>query len=461
MNSVSLARLLLVDDDDDARTLMARGLHAAGYEVVEAADGAEAIAMDFAGFDMVLTDLQMPGRTGRDVLAAVRRADASIPVVVFTAYADAQSVLDLMAAGAYDYLPRPIEGTRLRVLVQRALDWRKLVRENNTLTRESARTPSPALESLLVGTSPAMLDVYKVVAQVAPTIATVLILGEPGTGKEIVARTIHARSGRTGPFVTVNCSALTDTTLSRELFGYEAHTDPETTAPRRGLVEDAEGGTIFLDEIDEVSPRVQAQILRMMTDRAITRVGGSEDIPVDFRLVAATSRDLSAEVSSGRFREDLLFRLQVVSVTVPPLNARKEDIPALVEHFAGHYASVLGRPAPVFAPDALAALTAYAWPGNIRELTQTLERMIVVAQGNAIVLDELPANIRVARVNTPGTEGIDTDWPTLAQVERRYIDRVLQHTRGNKTRAAAVLGVDRRTLSRLFSRAGIAYGARE
>jgi DNA-binding NtrC family response regulator len=445
MNRSPIARILLVDDDEDSRSMMARALRQVGHNVIEAAEGAEACAFDLTAFDVVLTDLQMPQVSGQEVLAAVKKTSPETPVIAFTAYANAENALDLMGAGAYDYVPRPVDLARLKLLVLRALEWRALVRENSSL-RESAARPAQR-EHALVGTSPAMLDVYKIVAHVAPTLASVLIVGESGTGKELVARTIHRRSGRTGPFVSVGAPTLPEGTLLAELFGRET-----PTGSRRGMIEEAAGGTLFIDEIDALGARAQAQLVRLLEERVIQREDGTAAIPVDVRLVAATGRDLSEEAAAGRFRSDLMFRLQVVTVAVPPLTARREDIPVLVDHFLHHYASVLGRAAPALAPDARRALLDYDWPGNVRELAQAVERALVLARGGAILKDDLPASVRQHHSVDASGQGLDNDWPALAVVERRYIDRVLQHTGGNKTRAAEVLGIDRRTLSRLFAR---------
>jgi DNA-binding NtrC family response regulator len=439
------ARLLLVDDDDDSRAMMARSLRQAGHQVIEAEDGAEASGFDLTAFDVVLTDLQMPRSSGQEVLAAVKKVSPDTPVIAFTAYANAESALDLMGAGAYDYVPRPVDLTRLKHLVQRALEWRALVRENSSL-REASSPPS-SREPHLVGTSPAMLEVYKVIAQVAPTSASVLIVGESGTGKELVARTIHRRSGRSGPFVALSAAALPEGVLNVELFGRD---DPN--GAHKGLFHEAAGGTLFIDEIESLGPTVQSRLLNVLEERAITREGGAAPSPVDVRLVVATSGDLEAESASGRFRSDLLFRLQVVTLTVPPLTARREDIPVLIDHFLGHYAAVLGRAVPALSPEARRALVDYDWPGNVRELAQAVERSLVLARGRAILKDDLPASVRQHKPTDATGSGLDSDWPHLATVERRYIDRVLQHTGGNKTRAAEVLGIDRRTLSRLFAR---------
>jgi len=445
-------RILLIDDDEDSRAIMARALRGAGHQVVEAADGAEAVGFDLAAFDVILTDLQMPQLGGREVLETARKVAPLTPVVAFTAYAHAEGALDLLSAGAYDYVPRPVDLTRLKVLVQRAAEWRRLQMENSALRQQAQRAQPRGGDALMVGTSPAILEVYKVVAQVAPTGAPVLIVGEAGTGKELLARTIHQRSGRTGNFVSISCATLPEQILLQELFGYEAGAVPGLPDGKRGLFEEAHGGTLFLDEIDAASPKVQAQLRRALEERAVRHFGSQHPIVVDTRLVTATSRDLAQEVSHGRFREDLLFRLQVVTVQVPPLAARREDVPLLVEHFLQHYATLLQRPVPMLAPDAKQMLLDYDWPGNIRELAQCIERALLLARGNVILKDDLPNTVRHGGVKGAPTEGLDADWPPLATVERRYIDRVLQHTGGNKTRAAEVLGIDRRTLSRLFAR---------
>jgi DNA-binding NtrC family response regulator len=431
-------RILLVDDDEDARAMMARTLRSLGHQVIEAADGAEALRLELGTFDLVITDVQMPAVGGREVLAAVRRVSSAIPVVMFTSFATPESAIDLIAAGAYDYLPRPVELARLRLVVQRALDWRALTLENNSLR---STHPTAAASEVLVGTSPAMLEVYRVIAQVAPTSVPVLIAGESGTGKELIARMIHRRSGRTGPFLVLGVGSLPEDALFLELFG---------ASGRPGLFERAPGGTLLLDEVDALGAHAQSQLLTVLEEHAFTASDGSRR-PLDTRVLATTTRDLLDEQDAGRFRSDLLFRLQMVTLTVPPLAARRDDIPVLIDHFLRHYAAAMGRPTPVLAPDARAALLAYDWPGNVRELAHVIQQAVLLSRGNALLRDDLPTSLR--RTN-PTVVNIDEEagWPTLATIERRYIDRVLQHTGGNKTRAAEILGIDRRTLSRLFAR---------
>jgi transcriptional regulator with PAS, ATPase and Fis domain len=302
-----------------------------------------------------------------------------------------------------------------------------------------------------------MLAVYKTVAHVAPTTATVLIVGESGTGKELVARAIHAKSPRgSRRFVAINCGALPESILESELFGHERGAFTGATATKQGLFEEARGGTLFLDEIGEIGPKMQVQLLRVLQENEIRRVGATETIKVDARVVAATNRDLKAEVAAGRFREDLLFRLQVVTVQVPPLRERKGDIALLIRHFIARHSERLGRSAPRIAPEVHEILEAYEFPGNVRELSHIIERAMLLAREGVITGMDLPSEVTRAwnaHAAGLGSSGVlADDWPTLATLERRYIDRVLSRTGGNKTRAAEVLGIDRRTLNRMFAR---------
>ncbi|MDP9001050.1 MAG: sigma-54 dependent transcriptional regulator, partial [Myxococcota bacterium] len=332
-----------------------------------------------------------------------------------------------------------------------AIARRKLARAHSDPPPRWGSAP----DAQIIGTTAAMLTVYKTVAHVAPTTATVLIIGESGTGKELVAKAIHAKSPRaTKPFVAVNCGALPESILESELFGHERGSFTGASAAKRGLFEEATGGTLFLDEIGEISPKMQVQLLRVLQEGEIRRVGAAETIKVDARVVAATNRDLKGEVAAGRFREDVLFRLQVVTVHVPPLRERRRDIALLIRHFIARHAERLGRPAPRIAPEVFETLENYAFPGNVRELSHVIERAMLLAREGVITVSDLPPELAQA-VPGEGQAGMGSladDWPTLAVVERRYIDRVLSRTGGNKTRAAEVLGIDRRTLNRMFAR---------
>jgi DNA-binding NtrC family response regulator len=445
--------VLLYEDDDTLAALLARVLRADGCQV-DVLDSAEETPgpAKLARYDVVLSDIHLANDTsGHDVLRRVRSVSPTTPVILMTAYADIEGAMNAVGEGAYDYLAKPIEPTELKRMVAEAIARRRLAESG----QEAPATETPMAH--IVGTAPAMLAVYKTVAQVAPTKATVLIVGESGTGKELVARAIHAKSPRSGdPFVAINCGALPESILESELFGHERGSFTGASSTKHGLFEEARGGTLFLDEIGEISPKMQVQLLRVLQEGEIRRVGGAETIKVDARVVAATNRDLKAEVASGRFREDLFFRLQVVTVHVPPLRERRGDVPALIRHFIARHAERLGRTAPRVAPEVLEMLGAYAFPGNVRELSHILERAMLLAREGVITGSDLPPDVTAAWAQQgPSSGGLGSlaeDWPTLAVLERRYIDRVLSRTGGNKTRAAEVLGIDRRTLNRMFAR---------
>ncbi len=453
--------ILLFEDDDTLAGLLARVLRADGCHV-DVLDSAEALPgpAKLARYDVVLSDIHLANDTsGHEVLKRVRAASPTTPVILMTAYADIEGAMNAVGEGAYDYLAKPIEPTELKRMVAEAIARRKLAQGE-----QESGTRSPAAPvAQIVGTSPGMLAVYKTVAHVAPTTATVLIVGESGTGKELVARAIHAKSPRTNKaFVAINCGALPESILESELFGHERGSFTGASATKHGLFEEAKGGTLFLDEIGEISPKMQVQLLRVLQEGEVRRVGAAETIKVDARVVAATNRDLKNEVASGRFREDLLFRLQVVTVHVPPLRERRSDIPLLIRHFIARHADRLGRPPPRVAPEVHDMLGAYAFPGNVRELSHIIERALLLAREGVITGSDLPPDVTAAwgqQGTSSGSLGsLAEDWPTLAVLERRYIDRVLSRTGGNKTRAAEVLGIDRRTLNRMFARERAAQG---
>jgi DNA-binding NtrC family response regulator len=446
------AHILLFEDDDTLASLLARVLRSEGYDV-DVFDSADSMPSPskLAGYDVVLSDVHLANETnGHDVLRRVREAAATTPVILMTAYADIEGAMNAVGQGAYDYLGKPIEPNELKRMVAEAIVRRKLAQ---TSDKPAASPPT----GQIVGTTAGMLAVYKTVAHVAPTTATVLIVGESGTGKELVARAIHAKSQRAAKaFVAINCGALPESILESELFGHERGSFTGATATKHGMFEEAKGGTLFLDEIGEISPKMQVQLLRVLQESEIRRVGGAETIKVDVRVVAATNRDLKTEVMAGRFREDLLFRLQVLTVMVPPLRDRRGDITLLVRHFIARHAERLGRPAPRVAPEVHEMLEAYEFPGNVRELSHVIERAMLLAREGVITGSDLPPEVAQnwsTRASTLGAAGaLADDWPTVAVLERRYIDRVLARTGGNKTRAADILGIDRRTLNRMFAR---------
>jgi DNA-binding NtrC family response regulator len=453
----SRGQVLLLEDDETLAALLARVLRTEGYHVdlLDRADEVPAGAK-LARYDVVLSDIHLAnGTSGHDVLKRVRTTNSAIPVILMTAYADIEGAMNAVGAGAYEYLAKPIEPNELKRMVGEAVARKRIAAGDGGAEAKEAPAAKGAKDATIVGSAGAMIAVYKTVAQVAPTTATVLIVGESGTGKELVARAIHAKSPRANkPFVAVNCAALPESILESELFGHEKGAFTGAVGVKRGLFEEANGGTLFLDEIGEISPKMQVQLLRVLQEGEIRRVGASDTIKVDVRVVAATNRDLKTELAAGRFREDLFFRLQVVTVRVPPLRERKGDIPLLVKHFLARHAERLGRPAPRVAPEVYEVLASYEFPGNVRELSHVVERAMLLAREQVVTIADLPPEVTRAYANNTGTGtgALADDWPTLAVLERRYIDRVLARTGGNKTRAAEVLGIDRRTLNRMFAR---------
>jgi two-component system response regulator AtoC len=454
--AVDGAHILLFEDDETLATLLARVLRTEGYHVDVLDDANEAPpAAKLARYDVVLSDIHLANDSnGHDVLRRVHESSPATPVILMTAYADIEGAMTAVGKGAYDYLAKPIEPTDLKRMVGDALARRKLAQS----VEEDGGRDRAQSSAQIVGTTATMLSVYKTVAHVAPTTATVLIVGESGTGKELVARAIHAKSPRASRgFVAINCGALPESILESELFGHERGSFTGASATKHGVFEEAKGGTLFLDEIGEISPKMQVQLLRVLQEGEIRRVGAAETIKVDARVVAATNRELRAEVTAGRFREDLLFRLQVVTVRVPPLRERRGDIPLLIHHFIARHAERLGRPAPRVAPEVYKMLEGYEFPGNVRELSHIIERGMLLAREGVITGSDLPPEVTGSSTHqagdtTAGLGSLADDWPTLAVIERRYIDRVLSRTGGNKTHAAEVLGIDRRTLNRMFAR---------
>jgi len=452
-------RVLVAEDDRVARDLLCEILRGEGYQVEAVDDGAGAVERAQEDrYDLVVSDVRMERSGGLDVLAAFTSKATSTPVILITAFGDVAGAMEAIQRGAYDYVSKPFNIEELRLTVARALERKRLVEEHKAEPSES----KTHLQDI-VGKSPVMLEVYKLVARVAGSTATVLVEGESGTGKELVARAIHTHSPRAGaPFVPVNCTALTESLLESELFGHARGAFTGAVAAKRGLFEAANGGTMFLDEIGDMGPKMQAQLLRTLQDGEVKPVGGSEPIRVDVRLVCATNKDLDAEVKAGRFREDLYFRINVVTVHLPPLRDRREDVPILVAHFLAKLARRERRPAAALSPEALKLLNAYSWPGNVRELENAIERAVAVAKGNVVLPSDLPPEVSggagtaaaVAAAGGADSGGIIADRPSLAELERRYIQLVLQESGGNKKRAAEKLGIDRRTLYRALEREG-------
>ncbi|HZX97215.1 MAG TPA: sigma-54 dependent transcriptional regulator [Myxococcales bacterium] len=465
------ARILVVDDDAASRALMEQIVAEDGHKVVCCADGAEAVErLEREGeFDAVVSDIRMVDMDGLEVLDWVRGHAPETPVLLVTAFGNVDGAVEAIRRGAYDYISKPYDVNAIKLVVDRALRHRRLSAENRRLKREIREKYALAN---VVGRSEGMLQVYKTAARVASTGATVLVVGESGTGKELVARAIHASSGRAAAaFIAVDCGAIAEGVLESELFGHARGSFTGATGARRGLFEEASGGTLFLDEIGDIGPRIQGQLLRVLQEGEIRRVGESAPVKVDTRVVAATNKDLTEAVKVGRFREDLFYRLNVVTIRIPPLRERREDIPLLAEHFAAQHAGERGAN---LTTEAREALLLWDWPGNVRELENAVARALALNPGGTILPEDLPEAVRerwearrgvapkppssitpappLAPVSppAPAVDPLTADHPSLEELTRRYAERVLRESGGNKTRAAEALGIDRKTLSRLL-----------
>jgi len=441
---MSKQRILVVDDEQNARAALRTILTEEGYDIAEAADGEEGFAkLRDWGPDLVLADVRMPRMDGLALLAKAKESGSDATFVMMTAFASIETAVAAVKAGAENYLVKPLDVSAVLVFLGKALEKRALVREAATL-RERVRERF-RLEGM-VGESPELAAVYDVVRQAAPTKATVLILGESGTGKELIAQALHELSPRKDkPFVKVSCAALSETLLESELFGHERGSFTGAVGRKEGRFELADGGTLFLDEIGEISPTVQVKLLRALQTREFERVGGTQTLKVDVRVVAATNRDLAAFAKSGKFREDLFYRLNVVAVTLPPLRNRKGDIPALAAHFIDKYSKNYGKTIEGLAPGTLNALLSHDWPGNVRELENAIERAIVLCKGDQLTADDLPATLRGPRPTTRDVAGL-IPGATMDEIEREAILRTLEIVEGSTSRAAEILGISVRKI---------------
>jgi two-component system, NtrC family, response regulator AtoC len=440
--------LLVVDDDQVARELLAETLGREGYRVRVAGGGEEAVRLAGAEpFDMALVDLRMPDLDGLAVLKQLAMIQPELPVVILTAFATIETAIEAVNTGAFDYLSKPFRMEEIKIVVRRTLDARRLARENLQFRQElRARYGFEGL----VGQSHQMVEIYKLIARMAALDTTVLIDGETGTGKELVARAIHGASARAArPFVVVDCAALPEALFESELFGHERGAFTGAFAARRGLLETSVGGTCFLDEIGELPAPLQAKLLRTLQEHSIRRVGGNDAIPVDVRIVVATNRDLRRLVADGGFRDDLYYRLNVVTITVPPLRERASDIPLLAQHFLEMFARRTGRAIKRLAPESVTLLSGYRWPGNVRELEHVIERAMALSSSETLLPDDFPPHLREERDRAPR---LPADGMTLEDVKRWYVNKVLEESGGNKLRAAELLGIDRRTLYRILER---------
>ncbi len=442
-----MRRVLVVDDEENLRLVLRTLLRKHGYEVEVADNGETALGLvESFGPDVILTDVRMPKMGGLDLLATLRAKQSSATVIVMSAYGNVDLALEAMKAGAYDYVGKPFKPDEIVLALRKAEERESLRRENRSL-REQIRNEQK-FESILAK-SQEMQAVFRTISKIADYKTTVLVTGESGVGKELVARAIHARSSRKNqPFVAINCGAIPENLLESELFGHKKGAFTDASSDRRGLFEEATDGTLLLDEIGELPLSLQVKLLRVLQGETIRRLGDSKDVKVDVRIIAATHRDLAAEVKAGRFREDLYYRINVLPVMIPPLRGRKDDIPLLVDHFVTRNNVRLGTNIRGVSPEARKFLLEYPWPGNVRELENTVERAMVLAEGDVLEATDLPERLRdtLDPVQAQLASGELSIKKTTAAVEEILIRRALQKTKGNRTRAAEILEISHRAL---------------
>lgn len=440
-------RVLVVEDEELMRSILRRLLEGEGYEVFTA-DSAENALQLFAErtFDVVLSDIKMAGIDGIELLDRIKSIDEQAMFIIMTAYSSVDSAIAALRKGAYDYLTKPFINEDLLQTISNAAAQRELFLENRALRRELNHQFN---FSEIIGTSEAIEDVFEIVKRVADTTASVLIQGESGTGKEMIARAIHFNGSRSSkPFLAVNCGAMTESLLESELFGHTKGAFTGAVADRKGFFRSAEGGTVFLDEIGEMSMPLQVRLLRALQEHEVTPVGSSTAIKFDARVVAATNRDLDSEVANGNFREDLFYRLNVIEMSIPPLRMRRGDIALLAKHFVTKTARAQNLPEKLISDDAMSVLAAYDWPGNVRQLENAIERAFILS-GDEIDVTSLPAKLKQGDVSGTGEQGAQA---TLDEIEKRYVLEVLESEDGDKSRAAKTLGIDLSTLYRKLKR---------
>jgi len=456
--------ILIVDDEKNYLLVLKAVLEDEGFEVLTAQSGKEALDIQKrSDLDLVLTDMKMPVMDGIELLEHIKARDPDLPVIMMTAHGTVDKAVEAMQKGAYSYLLKPFDNERLSIYVNKAVSMYRVVKENRLL-RDAVE--SQYRFGKIIGKSKGMQDVFTTIQKVAPSNATVLIEGESGTGKELVAKAIHFNSARHDrPFVAVNCSALAESLLESELFGHEKGAFTGAVASKKGRFELADGGTLFLDEIGELSSNLQVKLLRVLQEKVIERVGGVRTISVDIRIIAATNKDLRQEMTVGRFREDLYYRLNVVHIVLPPLRERQEDIHLLVEHFIKKYASERKSNIPIRGADQAVdrIFYSYSWPGNIRELENLIERVTILCPNDIIRLEDLPRNFRDSIDNTLHLEGIPADAPlyeTLASVEKSMIRRALKMANNVQAHAADILGIGKSGLNQKIKKYGLEVGSK-
>jgi DNA-binding NtrC family response regulator len=437
------AKILIVDDDEAILDSCTQVLEKADYVVRGAKDGIEGLNfLKRESFHLVLLDLKLPGPDGMEILSHIREDSPETPVIIITGYASVESAVEAMRQGAFDYMAKPFSPKELRVIVKKALASRTMILENLYLRKE---LEAKREFDLVVGESEAMRAVLDIVRRVSPSESTVLITGESGTGKEILAREIHLHSLRhEGPFVVVDCGALVETLFESELFGHVKGSFTGAYETKHGRFEVAHGGTIFLDEISNVSLNIQAKLLRVIQEKEVTRVGSSKPIKIDVRIIAATHENLAEAVKRGKFREDLFYRLSVVPIPLPPLRERKEDIPLLVDHFLSKYNKRSKKNIKGIDPKVIKPLIEYNWPGNIRELENTIERAVVLGRDDRIGLEDLIYHGIGSSLSL--LEPVAGKYKSLEELEKEYIKVVFYSQHGNKSKTAKILGIDRKTL---------------
>jgi two-component system, NtrC family, response regulator AtoC len=451
MNPTENVKILVVDDDSTTRDLLQEVLSEEGYGVVTSGSAEEALEIGRRElFDIIISDMKLGSNlNGLDVLRAYKAIQPESEVILITAFGSMETAIEAVKAGAFDYISKPFKLEEVLLIVGRALQNRNLIAENRSLKRQLS---TQAQINSLVGRSPAMLEIYKKIAMVSDSRSTVLITGESGTGKELVAKALHYNSGRAGErFVPVNCGALTESLLETELFGHVRGSFTGAYENKRGILEEASGGTVFLDEVSEMSRALQVKLLRAIEEQEVRRVGGTQPVHIDVRFIAATNRRLDDLVRQHKFREDLYYRLRVVEIDLPPLRDRTDDVPLLTEHFLKRLGQERGQSYGI-SPEALSALVSYGWPGNVRELENVLESAVALNRSGMLTPEDLPAKIRVSEQDGARPDALYADLPSLLELKKRYVAYAMKLAATNKAKAADILGVSRRTLYNIIEK---------